>query len=282
VCIIVLRVLLPLLLFLFACAEELARVCFDSRVVPPRAYSIQRAKKKVKSRRVYKSALPLVNFSASNNAARPTIAPRPFVSSAAGLNIANVSPGAVTPSGFDFLSTGARDAPKITTATNGAKNKPAPGYVTVSETPSANVNVLVENTCPHKDLPVVISLYNAAIHPICATLPLIISIAVALLNTLNASSNNCVSFPNGAASLIDPSAGSIMAFLGLGISFEAAGASSDFSKISASSMDDDGSTSAFKNACLAREGALTFLVEEEERVCELILAIDCVVKENIS
>jgi len=79
-----------------------------------------------------------------------------------------------------------------------------------------------------------------------------------------------------------PSAGSIMAFLGLGISFEAAGASSDFSKISASSMDDDGSTSAFKNACLAREGALTFLVEEEERVCELILAIDCVVKENIS
>ena len=79
-----------------------------------------------------------------------------------------------------------------------------------------------------------------------------------------------------------PSAGSIMAFLGLGISFEAAGASSDFSKISASSMDDDGSTSAFKNARLAREGALTFLVEEEERVCELILAIDCVVKENIS
>ena len=92
---------------------------------------------------------------------------------------------------------------------NGAKNKPAPGYVTVSETPSANVNVLVENTCPHKDLFWVISVYKAAIQPICATRPLIISIAVGFVNTFMASSRSCVSFPSGAASATEPSAGSL-------------------------------------------------------------------------
>merc|ERR1712216_589555 len=101
----------------------------------------------------------------------------------------------------------------MTTAQNGAKNKPAPGDVTVSETPSANVNVLVENTCPHRDLFWVISVYKAAIHPICATRPLIISTAVASENTFTASSSSCESSPRGAASATDPSAGSIAAAL---------------------------------------------------------------------
>merc|ERR1719366_22432 len=70
----------------------------------------------------------------------------PLVNSASGLNGPNALPGAVTPSGLAFFNTGANDAAKTTRPTNGAKNNPAPGYVTVSETPSANVNVLVENT----------------------------------------------------------------------------------------------------------------------------------------
>lgn len=137
------------------------------------------------------------------------MAPLPLVNSASGLNGPKVLPGAVTPSGLDFFNTGANEAAKMTTAQNGAKNKPAPGYVTVSETPSANVNVLVENTCPHKDLFWVISVYKAAIQPICATRPLIISIAVGFVNTFMASSRSCVSFPSGAASATEPSAGSL-------------------------------------------------------------------------
>lgn len=151
----------------------------------------------------------MVNFSANTKATKPTMAPLPLVNSASGLNGPKVLPGAVTPSGLDFFNTGANEAAKMTTAQNGAKNKPAPGYVTVSETPSANVNVLVENTCPHKDLFWVISVYKAAIQPICATRPLIISIAVGFVNTFMASSRSCVSFPSGAASATEPSAGSL-------------------------------------------------------------------------
>ena len=146
---------------------------------------------------------------ANTKATKPTMAPLPLVNSASGLNGPKVLPGAVTPSGLDFFNTGANEAAKMTTAQNGAKNKPAPGYVTVSETPSANVNVLVENTCPHKDLFWVISVYKAAIQPICATRPLIISIAVGFVNTFMASSRSCVSFPSGAASATEPSAGSL-------------------------------------------------------------------------
>ena len=151
----------------------------------------------------------MVNFSANTKATKPTMAPLPLVNSASGLNGPKVLPGAVTPSGLDFFNTGANEAAKMTPAQNGAKNKPAPGYVTVSETPSANVNVLVENTCPHKDLFWVISVYKAAIQPICATRPLIISIAVGFVNTFMASSRSCVSFPSGAASATEPSAGSL-------------------------------------------------------------------------
>lgn len=151
----------------------------------------------------------MVNFSANNKATKPTMAPLPLVNSASGLNGPKALPGAVTPSGLDFFNTGANEAAKMKMPQNGAKNKPAPGYVTVSETPSANVNVLVENTCPHKDLFWVISVYKAAIQPICATLPLIISIAVAFENTFMASSRSCVSSPSGAASATEPSAGSL-------------------------------------------------------------------------
>ena len=64
---------------------------------------------------------------ANTKATKPTMAPLPLVNSASGLNGPKVLPGAVTPSGLDFFNTGANEAAKMTTAQNGAKNKPAPG-----------------------------------------------------------------------------------------------------------------------------------------------------------
>ena len=160
----------------------------SARIAPKRAFCCPSLFPCVFTRRFLEQRVAVGKLLANTKATKPTMAPLPLVNSASGLNGPKVLPGAVTPSGLDFFNTGANEAAKMTTAQNGAKNKPAPGYVTVSETPSANVNVLVENTCPHKDLFWVISVYKAAIQPICATRPLIISIAVGFVNTFMASS----------------------------------------------------------------------------------------------